>query len=366
MRKNKLTKTSYQCVYETIGNDSIKNYIVRFSYLGRNYGERNFTKLFGARTAKQAFEKLQEVKTELSKGNNPFKKKKGRSVNEYFETFIKTQSNGNSKYGTRYRYENAYNKFIKETIGTKNIGDVTADDIQYILDVVMDKNTDRTKAEVKTTLKPLIKLAQRDGEVKYSVLEDIKFSKKRKKEELTYRVRTDLEIVANRLYKAILALDDTELKVIYLIALMCARRKGEILKLDYSYISGNKVYAPRSITKTSVTDEYPLPIEVMNLLPSLDTYKEGKLFMCPVHTPSAKFPSFIKDIDIEFSENQTFTLHDTRALWSSIMSIKTQKTDLVDRCISHTQAGSKGHYQSFGYNSRKELFEQYWDIVRGK
>ena len=333
--------------------------------MGTNYGERNFTKLFGTRTARQTFEKLQEVKTELSKNNNPFKKQKGKTVNDYFNEFIKTQTNGDTKFGVKYRHENTYNKFIKETIQNKNISDVTEDDIQYILDVVMKDKTERTKTEVRTVMNPLIKQAIKDSVLTYSVLDDIKFSKKRKKDEITYRVRTDLTVVVQRLYNAILRIEDVELKIIFLIALMCGRRKGEILKLEYSYIKNNKVYAPRAITKTSVTDEYILPSEVVDLLTELDTYNKGKLFTCKNWTPSTKFNSLVKQVDIEYSENNSISISDTRTLFSSIMSTKTHNTDLVDRCLTHIQTTVRGHYQSFDYKSRKEIFEQYWKILRG-
>ena len=45
---------------------------VRFKYEGKNYRVRNFTKLFGCSTEQDAFNKLQEIKILLSKGQNPF------------------------------------------------------------------------------------------------------------------------------------------------------------------------------------------------------------------------------------------------------------------------------------------------------
>lgn len=55
-RKNELKKTKYVGINELEMADGSKSYVAIFSHNGTRYGERNLTKLFGVRTAKQAFE----------------------------------------------------------------------------------------------------------------------------------------------------------------------------------------------------------------------------------------------------------------------------------------------------------------------
>ncbi|MEA3523202.1 MAG: hypothetical protein U9R50_09505, partial [Campylobacterota bacterium] len=50
--------------------NGVNNIYVRFKHLGKVYPVKNFTKLFGCKTEKQAYDKLQEVKLEISKGTS--------------------------------------------------------------------------------------------------------------------------------------------------------------------------------------------------------------------------------------------------------------------------------------------------------
>ncbi len=362
-RKNKLKKTKYTSIYEIIADDTTKQYIARFAYLGKNYGERNFSNLFGVRTAKQAFEKLQEVKVEIAKyGTNPFKRKIKSTLDSYFEEYIKTRTN-KKQYGDKYKKQSAYKSLVKEPLGDKNIDEITVRMIENILNKDLKSKSARTKLEVKNILKPLFDKATKNGLIKYSPLDEIKFEKVGSKTEITYRIVNSLDDVVKELYKNIMDLKNLEDKIILLIALMTARRKGEILQLEYSFIKGEKVFVPTGITKTSTVDEFPLPIEVLDLLPQLKTNK-GTIFTCNNQRPTLLFNKIVAESNIEFTEDNKITLHDTRNLFSSVMSPITNNPPLVDRCLSHSQSSILKKYMSFSYASRKEVFEQYWDILR--
>lgn len=370
-RKNNLKKTKYTSIYEIIADDTTKQFIARFSYLGKNYGERNFSNLFGVRTAKQAFEKLQEVKVDIAKyGNNPFQKKVKLTLNAQFEVFIETKIN-KTKYGNKYHLTSSYNKLLKDTLGDKDIDEITHIHIQNLLDKNMKGLSNRRKIDVRNILKPIFLKAIKDEIIKHNPIDDVTFEKPNIKSEITYRVVTNLEEVVQELYQVIMKLTNVEDKIILLIGLMLARRRGEISKLDYSYIKDDKIFVPTIITKTATTDEYPLPIEVLNLIPQLKTYqkgtknKEGQLFLFNSQRPSYQFEKIVKSSSIEFTEDNNITFHDTRNLFSSIMSPITSNPPLVDRCLSHSQSSIMTTYMSFGYESRKEVFEKYWDIVRG-
>lgn len=88
-RKNELKKTKYTGIKELDMADGSKNYIAIFSHNGTRYGERNLTKLFGVRSAKQAFEQLQDIKSELSKGIDVFGTKSEKVDDLVFAYFSK-------------------------------------------------------------------------------------------------------------------------------------------------------------------------------------------------------------------------------------------------------------------------------------
>ena len=365
-RKNKLKKTSERNIYELYSVSRRKEYIVRFSYLGKNYGERNFTKLFGTTTLKQTFEMFQNIKVELSKGNNPFAKKKTSDVDTYFLEYIKTISSpANQDNKTWY-----YNKHIKPTLGKLSAGDITETHIHNIMNGTLKDLSMRSKKELKTILAPLFRTAIRKGDIKYSPLDEFKLKKDEGKEELSFRLIESFATVANQIYNAILEMEKIEEKMVLLIALMCARRRGEILKLKFQDIKDDKVFVPKEITKNGQSDVYPFPKEVLELLEILKKEKgsKGNIFDMGVHKPTYLFNKIIKNPKnkIQLTSNQKLTLHDTRHLFQSIMMPEINNPPLVDRCLSHSQSSILNTYLSIGYNDRKLVFLRYWEIIRDK
>ena len=125
-RKNELKKTKYVGINELEMADGSKSYVAIFSHNGTRYGERNLTKLFGANSAKQAFEKLQEIKIELSKGIDVFGIKSER-MNDLVYKYLETTKDEYKKNSTF-----AYNKHIKPIIGHLFINKVTKNHINDI------------------------------------------------------------------------------------------------------------------------------------------------------------------------------------------------------------------------------------------
>jgi len=75
-RQNKPIKTKYPSVFSVLMDDGSENYIVRFNYKGTRYSDKNFTKLYGCKSAKSASDKLAVVKDLIDNNKNPFKKSK--------------------------------------------------------------------------------------------------------------------------------------------------------------------------------------------------------------------------------------------------------------------------------------------------
>jgi integrase len=163
-----------------------------------------------------------------------------------------------------------------------------------------------------------------------------------------------------------MALDEEELKAIFLIALMTGRRRGEILQLKQSDIKNGTVYVPQTITKTKTPDMFPLPNEVLEIIRSLPLNKDGTIFTSTGARVTRVFTRLIQSSKILLSKGSKFTLHDTRHLFQSVMISETNNPQLVDRCLSHSQDGSMmSVYLSFSYQKREKVFNQYWDIAKG-
>ena len=56
---------SYSGINKKVMNDGSVNILVRFKYKNISYNNKNFTKLFGCKTEKQANDKLQEIKVDI-------------------------------------------------------------------------------------------------------------------------------------------------------------------------------------------------------------------------------------------------------------------------------------------------------------
>lgn len=362
MRINKLKKTKFQNVYEVVNQSGHTSYIVRFKYLNKRYSDKNFTSLFGSTTAKKAFDKLNEIKVMLSQGENPFEKIQNITVDEYFNAYIATINNEDRYIKTTY-----YNKHIQKKIGKMSIASVEENHILKILNSSTLTNlSDRSKFTTKMILDPMFKMSIRDGKRTDNPLSNIKFKKNTLKKALHSRIITNEKDIVTTLYKTIQEVSDIQMKIVLLISLMTARRRSEILKLKWEDIHEDKIFASKDSTKTKIDDEYPLPLEIIELLKEYQVYNIGYIFNIHKDTVTKKFTKIVNNSSIEVVQGSSLTLHDSRHLFMSIMSLETSNTDLVDKCISHSKRETiKDTYLSFNYNERKKIFQRYWEILRG-
>lgn len=103
--------------------------MVRFKYLGKSYSVKNFTKLFGCKTQKSAYDKLNEVKALLSKNIDPFNPQ-GKKLNDYFYSKVeKNKADGSWRPNTIKSYVNFYKAHIQKSIGHKKLDKITVADI---------------------------------------------------------------------------------------------------------------------------------------------------------------------------------------------------------------------------------------------
>jgi len=208
-RKHEKIKTKYLNIYEIDDTGGQKNYIANFNYQGKRYGDRNLTKLFGVKTALQAFNKLHEIKVLISSGENPFlddSLKVDDLITRYFSQ-LKSE-NSRSKYVEIHSY--VYSKHIKPIIGHLFIDKVTPEHINRIIHNMRTQSLSSASIrKVKTILNPIFQEAFLNENIKRNILNLAKFVKKGSgisakgsKEILTQRLEEPLENAVKKLFQS--------------------------------------------------------------------------------------------------------------------------------------------------------------------
>ena len=113
-RKNKLdknSKTKYPNIYKLEMADGTINYVAKFIHNGTRYAEKNLTKLRGKTSAKAAFDELNDIRNQLSRGVDVFNVKSNK-VEDLLFKYLDTRSDEYNRVSWFY-----YNKYIKQVIG---------------------------------------------------------------------------------------------------------------------------------------------------------------------------------------------------------------------------------------------------------
>jgi len=360
--------------YKGIKTEVLKNgskvVKVRFKHLGKTYPIKNFTKLFGCKTEKSAFEKLQEIKREISKGKDPFISTPV-TLNEIFETRLAQKvANGDWTHSTPQNYTYFYNAHIRKAIGHKKIEKITYEDLLKIQNS-MTNVANSTKNTLKMILRPIFIEEMKKGNIYENQIDKLETYNMPVRESLEVRTADKHIEIVRKLYKAIpqyQTKSDKQTREIhnflYLI-LLTAHRFGELLRLtkEDCYIERKMIISPKTITKTREDYKFPIPDECLEYINSV---KSGLLF------PSIKrgsiyemFQRLIKQTDIEIYNNKRISLHDTRRFMLTIM-IRDLSIDsiLADSCLNHKQKGVINHYISFVYEDIEGAYHKYWEHCR--
>jgi len=351
-------------IYKGISTKILKNgevaVMVRFKYLSRTYPLKNFTKLFGCRTEKQAFDKLnQEIKKELSEGKDPFNAQT-KNLDYYFYERYDLMIKGKKwrKDTTARAYLQFYKKYMKKPLGWKKLSKITYTDLDDILKSIAHTSGTQHN-QLKKILNPIYKEALKRGEVNSNPAALIERYKESKKEKISKRTTEDNLVLAKKLYKAIGLYKPkqslkNELNAYLYLLLLTAHRYGELLKLTREdiYLDKSLIISPANITKTNEDYHYPIPEECVEYFKSV---KEGKLFPNLRYSSVADyFKKLVALSGIEFFNGKSLTPHDTRSLMLHVM-MRNCKIDsrLADFCLEHYQGEVISHYLDFTYEDNR-------------
>jgi integrase len=385
-RKHKPTKTKYHNIYEVETVDGGKEYLATWTQKGRQYFQKNLTKLYGCNTAKKAETTLSEIKALINQGKSPFNKESSDKNQKFSELVLKEIDSRNASDNYKYIQRHVYLKHLDKSIGNLKLHEVTISTIEKTFRKIRQNYSFETIANLKKSIRPVLDYAVDEGLISSNPLNSLKIKKLTKathkhgkaplKHRLTGKDNNKYLNVAKTLYQAALTYqparskqyeDGQEFQICFLIAIMTARRRSEILKISYEDITEyGTVKTKAETTKTNVWEEYPLPKEVLDRL-----NPEGKGPIVSSVTPkrySYHFKQLIGKLDLPVHTDMKITGHDTRNLFLTIMSKETKNPFLCDVAISHDQSNYKMllTYYEPDISDFIELFEWYWDLLRGK
>ncbi|MDO9305072.1 MAG: site-specific integrase [Sulfuricurvum sp.] len=362
--KNKKVKTKYPCIYSLENSNGSTSHYALIKRNGTQYGSRNMTKLFGCNTAKQAHDKVLEIHQIIDRGEDPFSIRSSK-LDDLFYAYNSTR---NEPYKTTSKSQ--YNKWVKELIGYKKIDKIQLSDIENIMNTV-DKagNKSSTKIAIKDLLQPIFKEQYEKQNLSRNILNSLKIKAPRTKVVLNSTLE-GMKESAKDVFKVMkeVPLNDGNSRLLFLLSVMTARRIGELEKLEYSDIDfQKKTIKPRpETTKTKKDDNhfynYPIPIEAVELL---DPNGVGRIFTYHQGTYTKEYKKRITDSKIEDEAGFQITSHTNRHFFQSIMSQHFDKDFVGEVVLSHKSNNMNLTYMTYTEEKILELYEAYWEILRG-
>ena len=371
-RKNNFEKTRYKNIVSLKDAGGKTYYYANFMLGGKSYQKKNLTKLYNATTAKQASDALEQIKSEIRQGQDPFNNSGDGKVEAIVLESIDNRKPSGKDTAYKKSIKGFYYNYIHDEIGHLFLDKVNDEHIKKI-----QKPLKAYRKEYQQNLQSLMyeifEKEFRKGNIRHNPFYKLDYGTHRRKANFETRVNEPIENVARKLYRAALEYNK-KYRLILLMSIMTVRRIGEIHQLRLSnikqYSDGHwYILATENITKTDIDEKYPIPTEIVNLLPldSIDEeeYKNAPLFDFSMSSILLNWNKLVEEAKIDINKGYTLTSHDNRKLFLSILSAKGQDTDLADRCLSHNQGiGMKNTYLDVPYQIRQAIFEDWWNFLR--
>lgn len=376
-RKNEFKKTDKKNIFSLKMDNGDIDYYATFRLNGVYYQKKNLTKMknSNATTPAKASNFLDYIKSELRNGNNPFAEQVGDKIKDIILKSIKDKTplkEGGDNTVYLKHLERFYMLYIDPVIGNLKIGLVE----DYHVDKIMksiEKFKKGYKLYLNVLMNPVFEKAFREGKIKNNPFYKLDYGKHTEKPSFDLRLNESMKDTAKKIYKGSKKFDKSY-RLLFLFLIMLARRVGEIHKLQYSHIkkhSDGKFYiiATRNITKTRIDEKYPLPKEIVKLLPEdvLDKdKKEEKLFKFSRSRIYVQWEMLVVSSGIMINDSYKITPHDTRNLFISILTELGIDSELSDRCLSHNKHDIKSRYLETPYETRLVVFKKWWKFLRNK
>jgi integrase len=373
-RKNDFVKTKYSNIYSLARSNGSTDFYTNFMLDGISYQKKNLSEMFGVTTAIQARDALHDLRAALRRGEDPFSEVDTFKVKDVVLQSIKERKPKNKlKDNSHYKrsLELFYFNYIHPVIGHLRLDKVTRAHTEKILES-LGNNTKSFKLTLNVLMFKIFEDKFRSGKIKSNPFYQLDYGSHEPKASFDIRFNEPMETVARKLYHSAQTIQGTH-KLLFIMSIMTVRRIGELHQLKFSHINRYSngdwyVIATKDITKTGIEEKYPLPDEVVKLLPSHileDAYKDEPLFSFCYSGMFKKFSVLVKKANLQLNKGHKFTPHDNRYLFISILASQGIDSDLADRCLSHNNKKDiKQIYLDVPFAKRKEVFEVWWNFLR--
>ncbi len=381
---NKPKKTKYPNIYVVTAANGNKEFLATWTQHGRQYPQKNLTYIYGCNTAKQASNKLTELKVLISKGEDPFLKENTDRLKSISELVLSEIRSRKASDNYKYIQEKIYKKHLDKQIGRLKLDQLDIGLLSKVFTKLQETEAQDTITNLKKTIRPTLDYAVDEKLIISNPLNSLKIKKLTKaikrsgkiplKHRLLGKDNTRYLKVAQALYSAALNFTkpgaqaelNRKYQIVFLMVSMTGRRRSEILSIRYDDITPYGTIKTRAdTTKTDVWEEYPLPQEVLDRL-----VPDGKGLLAPNITQksySYYMRKLINKLDVPMHSDMKLDGHDTRNLFLTIMSKETKNPFLCDTAISHEQSKYQMllTYYEPDINDHIELFNLYWELLRG-
>ena len=276
-------------------------------------------------TQKECYDKVKEY---FKDRELPVKKK--QTLNDWIETWKKVFKKKKLKESTFYHLELELNKYIKNSIGKKDIAKISILDIQSLLNSI---NFTRQKLKIYTYLKDIFDKALKNKMIKENVLENIERPKHVKKQSNAFN--------REQQNKFINVCKTSKYGDFFLLLLYQGLRSGELSALEGSdiniekrYINVNKtlnekghINLPKTSTSIRKVPIFDYSIDI------LKKYKDvkGRIFKVS-NTPLQKeFRCIMKSINLS-----GFTIHSLRHTFITRWAEMGAASKLIQKWVGHS------------------------------
>lgn len=263
----------------------------------------------------------------------------GSTVNQYFDILYKNKE-GSREWNQQRLYRNKlfYDKYIKDTIGTKAVRDIAATDLSKF-NMTLDHLSQRSKKVAYELLVPVFNLAIEDDLIKVSPIKKSHIPKRNQLSEK--RIVTDAVTKYRAVHKAILDVfsDNPHHRALFLFGFH-GRRLNEVVTLQWEDIDlTNANYVVRGEnSKVDADMQFSLPMDVSEALSHFNDTKGDVFNVKRVETLYGKIR--------KASGVDEFSFHWMRNLAVSALSSMGVEATHLSAMLGHTDAGTLRKYLS--------------------
>jgi len=317
-----------------------------------------FNNMTGLQAIKKAVIIRSELRNELEV-NGAFKKKTYQLLNDLFLDYIESKSQKLSERNI-YTTTTTYNKWIQKSIGRYNIKDITTQDMQKIINIMLKAGKKpRTAQSIKQILRPLFNYAI-DLHIVHAnpaIKIEIPSFDNTVNFELSNEQRT-------KLYEEILKYEPIKYRGIMLF-LYFGRRLNEVLTLKWSNININQlVYTIEDqYSKIRRRQEYPLlePLKDFLQLYDKDNIKSlGYVFPGEKtkHVTKNTFRNHWKKL-LKNAEIDKMRIHDTRHLLGNTLVNRGESLENIGKVLGHSSVAVTRRYAKTTLETADRLLNEY-------